>query len=156
MRTRRWVALACGSALLVAAGAIGASAGSKVAGPKTIHVIEHPNTDKVVDTGKPGDSSGDLLTFHNPVFNESDTAQVGHDQGQCIREAPKHGTWECTWTTFLSGGQIAVEGPFYDTKNNSVLAVTGGTGNFANVRGEMNLKFRNGGTEFDFVFHLTD
>jgi allene oxide cyclase len=155
MRTKRWALLAAGSVLVVAAGAVGASAGSNVSGPTTIHVIEHANTDAVIDTGATGDTSGDLLTFHNPVFNASNAAQVGHDQGQCIREAPKRGTWECMWTTFLSGGQVTVEGPFYDTKD-SVLAVTGGTGRFSNARGQMELKSRAGGTQYDFVFHLTN
>ena len=62
-------------------------------------------------------------------------------------------SWECNWTTFLEKGQITVEGPFYDT-HDSVLAVIGGTGAYANVRGSMELKSRSGGTEFDFIFHL--
>jgi len=53
----------------------------------------------------------------------------------------------------LAHGQITVEGPFYDT-HDSVLAVTGGTGTYANVRGSMELKSRSGGTEYDFIFHL--
>jgi hypothetical protein len=58
------------------------------------------------------------------------------------------------WTTFLPGGQITVEGPFYDA-GDSTLAITGGTGAYRNVRGQMDLKYRNpAGTEFDFVFHL--
>ena len=30
---------------------------------------------------------------------------------------PKQGVWECLWTTFVNGGQITVQGPFYDTRN---------------------------------------
>jgi len=33
-------------------------------------------------------------------------------------------------------------------------AVTGGTGAYANARGQMELKSRAGGTEFAFIFHL--
>ena len=37
----------------------------------------------------------------------------------------------------------------------STFAVTGGTGKYRNVRGSMDLKYRNPqGTEFDFIFHL--
>ena len=154
MRTKRWAVLAVGAAVAVVFGAIAASAGSRIAGPRTIHVIEHGTSDRIIDTGAPGDTSGDLLTFHNAVFDATDDHAVGHDQGQCTRMAPKHGTWECMWTTFLAGGQITVEGPFNDTKD-TVLAVTGGTGNFANVRGEMNLKYL-GDTNYDFIFHLTN
>jgi hypothetical protein len=150
------MALAVGGAAVVVAAVVGgAFASSGLTGPRTIHVIEHAKTDRVIDTGAPGDTSGDLLTFHNPVFGASNEHPVGHDQGQCVRMAPKLGTWECMWTTFLAGGQITVEGPFYDTKPSSVLAVTGGTGNFSNARGSMVLRVRNGGTEFDFIFHLT-
>jgi hypothetical protein len=58
------------------------------------------------------------------------------------------------WTTFLKGGQITVEGPFYDTRN-SILAITGGTGAYRNARGQMNLNSRMGGKKYDFIFHLT-
>jgi allene oxide cyclase len=55
--------------------------------------------------------------------------------------------------TLLPRGQITVEGPFYDTRD-SVLAITGGTGAYANARGSMELKSRASGTEFAFIFHL--
>ena len=45
-------------------------------------------------------------------------------------------SWECSWTTFLSKGQITVQGPFLDA-GDSVLAITGGTGKYRNARGEM-------------------
>ena len=62
-------------------------------------------------------------------------------------------SWECTWTTKLTGGHITVEGPFYDARN-STVAITGGTGAYRNARGSMLLEARAGGTQFDFVFHL--
>ena len=46
-----------------------------------------------------------------------------------------------------------MEGPFYDTKD-STLAITGGTGRYRHVRGTMDLKSLEGGTKFQFVFHL--
>jgi allene oxide cyclase len=60
--------------------------------------------------------------------------------------------WECWWTTKLAGGQLTVEGPFYD-KTSSRLAITGGTGTYANANGWMDLK-AHGTTKYDFVFHL--
>ncbi len=123
--------------------------------PVTIHVIEHATTDTVVDTGAHGDTTGDLLTFHNKVYNAADTKSVGRDQGSCIRIDPSAGSWECTWTTWIFGapGSLTVEGPFYD-KSNSTLAVTGGTRRFSNARGQMLLQSRANGTKFDFVFQL--
>ncbi|HEX6664124.1 MAG TPA: allene oxide cyclase family protein [Gaiellaceae bacterium] len=118
----------------------------------TIHVIEHATSDAVTN-GTAGDSAGNILTFANDVFDSSNTKKVGTDQGYCVRiEVGK--SWECNWTTFLPGGQITVEGPFLDT-GDSTVAITGGTGAYRNVRGSMQLKYRNpAGTEFDFVFNL--
>jgi allene oxide cyclase len=121
---------------------------------QTIHVIEHANTDATADVDPLGDSPGDVLTFHNPVFNAADSQQVGRDQGYCIRiKASLTGSWECNWTTILENGHVTVEGPFFDTRD-SVLAVTGGTGAYRDARGVMELKSRAGGTKFDFIFHF--
>ena len=117
-----------------------------------IDVFEHAVTDKTTDTGKKGDSAGDILTFANPIYDGADKLKVGIDNGFCVRTVPRV-AYECWWTTFLPKGQITVEGPFYDKKP-SVLAITGGTRGYQDASGEMNLKSRNGGKEYDFIFHL--
>ena len=122
-------------------------------GGHVVHVIEHAVTDTVVHSGGAGDVTGNLLTWHNKVYDPTDTTQVGTDQGSCVRISPADGSWECAWTTFLPQGQITVEGPYYDAKN-SVLAITGGTGAYADARGQMALLSRNGGSEYDFIFRL--
>ncbi len=121
----------------------------------TVHVIEHATTDAVTNPGSAGkaDNVGDLLTFNNEVFDKTDSSHSGHDQGFCVRTIAGV-AFECWWTTFLAGGQITVEGPFYDTRN-SRLAVTGGTGVYANATGWMELNFRENGAKFDFIFHLS-
>jgi allene oxide cyclase len=122
-------------------------------GGKSFTVIEHATTDATTDTGPQGDSAGDVLTFANEVFDRSDTRPVGTDQGYCIRVVAGS-SYECNWTTFLKGGQIVVEGPFYDAKD-STLAVTGGTGRFKRARGTMDLHALENGTKFAFEFHLS-
>jgi len=144
------------SAVIATAGLLAATGGTALGRThhrSTVHVIEHAVTDTVVPPGGP-DATGNLLTFHNKVFDRRDMKQVGHDQGFCVRISPADGTYECMWTTFLAHGQITVEGPFYDKKN-SVLAITGGTGAYRSARGEMNLNSRHGGTEYDFIFHIS-
>jgi hypothetical protein len=147
-RTMTIVAVAA-VALLVAG--LVAQAGADARRTVTFTVIEHANTDKVVDTGKPGDSPGDLLTFHNKIYDDADALQVGTDLGDCIRINPKRGSWECRWTTNLEGGSITVEGPFYDDKD-STMAITGGTGVYVTARGSMDIAAVNGG--FSFTFNI--
>ncbi len=121
--------------------------------PVTIKVIEHATTDKVINVGKKGDSTGDILTFHNPVFNAANAKKIGRDQGVCIRIDPKQGSWECRWITYLKKGAVTVEGPFFDEKD-STLAITGGRGSYRNARGTMDVRSRHGGTEYAFTFHI--
>lgn len=54
---------------------------------------------------------------------------------------------------FLPDGQVVVRGPFYDNKN-STLAIIGGTGTYAGVRGYMDLYLRPSPYEFDFHYHM--
>jgi allene oxide cyclase len=119
----------------------------------TVHVVEHAITDFEAPGAGGKDVKGNILTFNNPVFDTADKKQVGHDEGFCVRLQVKLGIWECLWTTFVKGGQITVQGPYYDT-HNSELSITGGTGAYAGARGQMDLKSRNGGKEYDFIFHL--
>ena len=149
-----------GALALTAAGALAAfgAAGTGVArtahtAGATVHVIEHAITDTEIPTGGGKDVKGNILTFNNPVYNAANTKRVGHDEGFCTRVDPKLGIFECLWTTFLHGGQITVQGPFYDTRN-SVLSITGGTGSYRHARGQMRLLSRNGGKAYDFIFQL--
>jgi allene oxide cyclase len=157
-RPRRAFALAATTA--VAAGAIVGTTASDAkthrahAAGNTVHVIEHAVTDTVIPSGGGKDKKGNLLTFNNNVYNLANTKIVGHDEGFCTRIAPKDGSWECLWTTFLPAGQITVQGPYYDTRN-SVLSITGGTGSYRDDRGQMKLLARDGGKEYDFIFQLS-
>ena len=119
---------------------------------RTITVIEHATTDTTTDTGAQGDTVGDILTFVNDVFDAADQTKVATDNGYCLRTVAG-AAYECNWTTFLSGGQITVEGPFFDAKD-STLAITGGTGRFRGARGTMELHSRENGAKFAFVFHV--
>jgi allene oxide cyclase len=141
---------------LLALGAAGFIAGcGDGSSETTVKVIEHANTDTVRHIGPVGqkDSVGDVLAFANPVFDSNNEKQVGTDNGQCVRTAVGK-AWECIWTVSLSGGQMTVEGPFYDTKD-STLAITGGTDDYKDASGQMTLHARNAeGTEYDFTYEV--
>ncbi|HEX6230655.1 MAG TPA: allene oxide cyclase family protein [Actinomycetota bacterium] len=150
----RWKVVLAAS--LVAATTIAVSIVSiSAAGPRVtrIHVIEHATTDTFVDLTANGDSTGDLLTFHNEVFDADDQEVVGVSHGDCVR-IEVGVSWQCRWTTTFEDGSIAVEGPFYDASP-SVLAITGGTGVYRGARGSMRLKVHDdAGTAFDFIFRV--
>jgi allene oxide cyclase len=157
-KPRRIALVLAGTAALVTAAIAATTSAAKPvrahAAGGTVHVIEHAITDKEIPTGGGPDVKGNILTFNNPVYNRANTKKVGHDEGFCTRIAPKHHIWECLWTTFLKAGQITVQGPYYDT-HNSVLSITGGTGAYRASRGQMRLKARDGGKEYDFIFELS-
>jgi hypothetical protein len=147
LRIAAAVALVSGAGL--AASAIAASAETL-----KVTVVERATTDAVTETGEEGDSVGDILTFANELYDEANATKVGTDNGWCVRTVVG-AAWECFWTASLADGQITVEGPFLDA-GDSVLAVTGGTGAYSSVRGEMKLHARNDeGSEYDFAYELT-
>lgn len=122
------------------------------AAAQTIHVVERATTDAVTN-GSEEDALGNLLTWHNKVYDAKNKRQVGYDAGYCVRTLVGK-SWECSWSTYLRAGAIMVQGPFSDT-GSSVLAITGGTGAYADAQGTMTLKYHNkAGTAFDFIFHL--
>jgi hypothetical protein len=136
------------SAVLGSAAAVGYAAADE-----TLTLVERASSDTVTDLGAKGDSAGDILTFANEVFDKDNANKVGSDNGWCARTVAGK-AWECIWTTTLAAGQITVEGPFYDTAD-SLLAVTGGTGEYAEASGSLALHSRNDkGTEYDFVYKL--
>ncbi len=137
---------------MLLASLLAACAGSSTS-KTTLPIIEHALTDTVADIAPTGDSVGDVLGFANPVFDDANKNQVGTDNGSRVRTAAG-AAWECIWTVSLSDGQMTVEGPFFDTKD-SVLAITGGTGAYAEARGQMTLHARDAkGTEYDFTYEI--
>jgi hypothetical protein len=146
-------ALAMSAVALASGGHHKPAKGGGHSGKGAVVVTEHADTDATTDTGATGDSAGDVLTFANDLFDAADTTKVGTDQGYCIRTVAG-AAYECNWTSFLPGGQVVVEGPFYDTKD-STLAITGGTGAYKKAGGTMDLHAIDGGKKYVFTFHIT-
>jgi allene oxide cyclase len=149
IRSQLFASLLCAAGL--AAG--GFLAVDPAAAGQEISMVEHATTDAVTDTGATGDSAGDILTFANEVFDADDKNKIGTNQGICFRTVVGK-AWECFWTVSLDKGQITVEGPFYDS-GDSVLAITGGTGEYAEALGEMALSARGtDGKAYNFVYKI--
>src|ERR1700686_2679399 len=131
------------------------SPAARANGVTTVHVVEHAITDPVQEFHPPNMSLGDILGFHNPVYDVDNDKQVGHDNGQCTRTVATGKTeWEGFWTVFLDGGNITVEGPYYDDGTDSTLTITGGSGVYSDAHGSMLLHARGKplGSEYDFIY----
>jgi hypothetical protein len=116
----------------------------------TMTLVERAIDDKTTVHASSGDDNvGDILTFHNPLFDAGNSSKVGYDQGYCVRlEVGK--SYECHWTMVLANGQLVVDGPFLDA-GDSDLAITGGTGAYATARGQLHLHARDAkGSAYDF------
>ena len=123
-------------------------------GSMDVTFIERATSDTVTDTGTKGDSAGDILTFANELYDDTNKTKSGDDNGWCVRTVAGK-AWECVATVNLVDGQLTVEGPFLDGKD-SVWAVTGGTGKHKDARGEMQLHAHDAkGAEYVMKFHLT-
>ena len=99
-------------------------------------VVERALSDTLIDLGEPGETIGDMNVFANPIYDETNTTQIGSNQGFCILTNPGV-AFECSWTLFLEDGQLTVQGPVNADGSNSFLTITGGTGAYAGVSGQM-------------------
>lgn len=77
---------AAGTASLLLAGPVAAES-------LTLALVERATTDVVTDTGAAGDSAGDILTFANEIYGQTDTTRVLTDNGWCVRIVPGK-AWE--------------------------------------------------------------
>ena len=136
------VALGLGLAVpAVSASASGTAAGpptGTAANPKRIDLITSATAiNNFVDIGPAGLSPGDLYVFSDDVFFASDpTTKVGRADGRCTLIDPP-ARFGCTIITSLPNGDITTEGTLINVPGTvRTGAVTGGTADFRNARGE--------------------
>ena len=101
------------------------------------------NAAEYIDTGEPGDSIGDILTFDQPLLDE-DMKEIGNNSGTCIRTRIGH-SFQCQWTLTFRNGNIQVAGRELD-HGTSTLSIVGGTGKYSGISGEMESTNNNDGT----------
>jgi len=113
--------------------------------PQTLITIADARTDpaRVIDMGEPGDSAGDMLVFDQPLLDE-DMEIIGNNSGTCIRTRVEH-SLQCQWTLTFENGSIQVAGREFD-QGTSVIGITGGTGSYSGISGEMTSVNNNDGT----------
>jgi hypothetical protein len=133
---KRVAAVVAACVLGVVGGTVAANAGADITSPETISALGTFTKQRYVDVGKQGMSPGDTVLFVEKLTDDSDGSDLGTVRIECTVHI---GPWGiCVGTFDISGrGQIVGEGmvPFGDVASFDV-PVTGGTGEFANVRGE--------------------
>src|SRR4051812_45442805 len=98
----------------------------------TFGVNAHPWTQHYTDVGREGTSPGDYVDFTDKLFQHGD--RVGRDAGHCVlkRVTERATTAQCMLTlTFRDTGGLTAQGVVKSNNPNPVLAVTGGTGDYA-------------------------
>ena len=130
---------------------------------RTLTVVTKPREIEVVDLEPPGPSHGDLRVVNAPLYNESGKERIGRFDLFCVTTDPadepneRAHMVECTYAYTLPGGEISAQGvraypKLSEPVPRSVDALSGGTGKYAGVRGEVHVETR--GTKVTSTFHF--
>ncbi len=143
MRTKLWTLVLAAAVLGFVMGGIAVSmrpastsaAASSVETPHLHFLVKFIGQDTFLDLGAPGPSQGDEMVLHDLVFTPDGRTQVGYDGGSCVFFDLAKPEENCTVTYSLPGGEITTQ--FLNSPPPAkTFAVTGGTGNYRNVRGQ--------------------
>ena len=131
----------------------------------TLTVSTKTVEEKVLDLGAQGLSQGDMRVVNAPVYNESGKEKVGRLDLFCVVTDPADESSEkahmaqCSYTFTLPGGEISAQGVDAFPKlpglpSRSVDAISGGTEDYAGVRGEVRFETRS--NKVISTFHFID
>jgi hypothetical protein len=118
---------------------IAASAGDDSAKGKVIR-LDEKTTDFAYVANDPAGPLGDFLVFHADLFNRHGE-KVGIDGGTCVFTSAA-GASQCVATLSFAKGDITTQGlnTDPDIPFEAVFAITGGTGAFTGVAGELEVE----------------
>lgn len=120
-------------------------------GGRTLIFVSEEVRAAEIDINEDGFGPGDFFMFEERLFNSRGNKQVGRDSVRCelvIR------TFGCYGTMLHRGkGKIEVSGRLFGPRDLR-LAVTGGTGDYQDVGGQLDVLDLRGGRSA-LVFHLT-
>jgi hypothetical protein len=82
------------------------------------------------------DATGDVYYWHAPMWDAAQESKIGWSDGYCVIFVPD--AWStCTLTLHSDYWTLTASGPSYETGDASLMAVTGGTGAYGDVRGNI-------------------
>jgi allene oxide cyclase-like protein len=131
-------------------GTVGSASPDNGKGRSTLTVLTTETREaRVADLDPQGLSYGDMRVVNAPLHNESGKKKVGRLDMFCVLTDPgeKVHMTECVRTYTLAGGEISTQGvtaypELSELPARDVNAITGGTGRYAGVEGEVRLKTR--------------
>jgi hypothetical protein len=118
-----------------AAAGVSPATGSSSGQTKTLRYDITFVRDSQIDLGARGPSVGDERTFYDVLLDKSGK-RVGYEGGVCSVESMKPPVFSCSITFSLPGGQIAAQLLTTPGPAPKPFAVTGGSGDYRNARGE--------------------
>jgi hypothetical protein len=127
-------------------------AGAQTDGRETLVAVSTTLRVKLVDHGPAGESPGDVILFQEALWDESQTTRLGTSWVECTLDFRTVAI--CTAAVKIDGrGWLTGTGAVELTVDRFTFPVTGGTGDFQNVTGEVHA------TSIDqettrFEFHL--
>ena len=154
MQRKAFLIAVVGVAAVLVTAAIAFASGGELSKPETIRVNQTGGkiTFLPLNTNKKT-FVGDLVVVNGPVFDTGGT-KVGSQHAVCTLMDKKGIVGECSITTFLKAGSIAVRGPVHFGVNDQTTgAITGGTGKYRNARGQVVFINSTANTE-GFLFQL--
>lgn len=128
--------------------------------PMTLRLTFTVTRHAYVDVGAKGSSVGDVDVLSGPLFGAGRTKPLGHLEatltttditGTPPSQHPE--SFNTTITAYLPQGKIIFGGAQHE-RPTTTFAILGGTGDYANARGEVTTQFV-GETKAIFTFHLT-
>ena len=116
-------------------------------------VVAPRDVEEQIDLGEEGPSVGDLYVFSGPIYDESEDSELGRIDGQCTTTSAPGPSAElrrlCIATaTFVEereGAEIDTQGVGRLEAEDVVVAVTGGTKDYQNARGQATFRFETDG-----------
>jgi hypothetical protein len=145
MRRKVLVFISAAAVLGLLVGTLVIRSASAIDSARTITVIAPDTEQRELDFRPKGPSQGDLLVFAGPLRNAANTRTIGRIDGTCVTTSnpagPDQERRNCTITSSFDrpnppGAEIAVQGVGRVEAEDVLMAVTGGTRNFQNARGQ--------------------
>ena len=148
MRRNLWLGVLATTLLMAVGGVTVASASSDITTATTIHFLARQTSFTFIDVGKKGFSFGDYYVATEDLLQAG--KKIGHDAYKCTAVSDRDTVCEATYV--LAGGQITTQGDVLPPAEHFNVAVTGGTGIYQNVRGQLTIV--PGPRGADETFHL--